>query len=193
MKLLRRSLPSTAELASLRRELAGEDLSYPVGILDRSPPDGMRRHGLDVIIGSGEDDYRRATAAIDSWQPFALGWAGIFAGQSGPEDGLDVVVHAALVGLHAVVGCRVVGTHDLVAPESVAYGFTYGSLHSHIEIGEERFEVAMDTSGQVRYRIDVVAKPGRWYARVGLPVVEHYRRRFRRDSAAAMRRVLASG
>lgn len=193
MRLLRLSRPGPIEMAELHRSLASEALSYEAGILDRSAPLDMGHDRLDVVVGSGEGDYERARAAIDRWQPLALGWARAFAGGQRPETGVNVIVTAALLGLHAVVGCRVLSTHEHAGPGGSAYGFTYGSLTSHIEIGEEKFEVALDSAGQVRYRIDVLAKPSRWYARLGLPLVEHYRRRFRADSAAAMQHAVVSG
>ena len=74
-----------------------------------------------------------------------------------------------------------------------AFGFVYGTLTNHAESGEELFEVSLDAqSGDVRYRIRVMSWPQSMLARIGQPVVRLLQARFRRDSAAAMRRATLS-
>ncbi len=79
-----------------------------------------------------------------------------------------------------------------VADETHArFGFAYGTLTNHAENGEELFEVFLDTqTDDVIYRIRAVSRPQAALARMGYPVVRHLQARFRRDSAAAMRRAV---
>jgi uncharacterized protein (UPF0548 family) len=88
-------------------------------------------------------------------------------------------------------GCRVlytVGGDD-------RFGFAYGTLTNHAESGEELFEVLLDpASHEVRYRIRATSEPQSALARIGRPVARVLQARFRRDSAAAMKRAtLSSG
>ncbi len=191
MRLLRLKRPPLSELAALRAQIAAEDYNYEVGILGGPVPAGMKRDTLEVRIGSGEAVWARARDGIRHWAHFDLGWAAIETGNNPPQAGLDLVVHAALVGIHLTTACRVVAVHDRQDGDGARFGFTYGSLQSHVESGEEMFEVARHSDGDVSYRIDVMARPGRWYAWAAQPFVEHQRRRFRADSAAAMSRYVA--
>jgi uncharacterized protein (UPF0548 family) len=181
-------------LERARARLAGEDHSYQPGILSAPTPLGMSNDRLDVIVGGGEPAWERARRAIDEWRPFDLGWAEIVTGGLPPHPGQDVIVQARILGVRFTVASRVLAVHDQDDLESARYGFTYGTLRSHVERGEELFEVWRDhATGEVGYRIHAMAAPGRWYAAVGRAVVDHYRARFRGDSAVAMEHAVRSG
>lgn len=142
---------------------------------------------LEVVLGSGDVAWGRARQALDEWTHFDLPWAAVATGGSPAHPGLDVLVQARRLGIHMRVACRVLETHDTVGADRHTYGFTYGTLCSHVEQGEESFEVWRDVaSGEVGYTIHAMAVPGRWYSRLAKPLVDHYRAQFRRDSAAAM-------
>ena len=71
------------------------------------------------------------------------------------------------------------------------FGFAYGTLTNHAESGEELFELFLDQrSGDVMYRIRAVSWPQAPLARIGQPFVRLLQARFRRDSAAALRRAV---
>jgi uncharacterized protein (UPF0548 family) len=80
------------------------------------------------------------------------------------------------------------------AADREAFGFAYGTLGNHAEHGEESFEVRLDPrSGEVTYRIGAVSWAQSPLARIGLPIVRILQARFRRESAAAMRRAVSAG
>jgi uncharacterized protein (UPF0548 family) len=57
--------------------------------------------------------------------------------------------------------------------------------------GEELFDVFLDpASDEVSYRIRAASKPKAALARIGQPIVRALQARFRRDSAAAMKRAI---
>lgn len=176
-----------------RAVLAGEDHSYQPGILATPAPPGMSDDRLDLIVGVGEPAWEWARRAIDEWRPFDLGWAEVVTGGLQPHPGQDVIVQARILGVTFTVASRVLAVHDHDELGRARYGFTYGTLHSHVERGEELFEVWRDhETDEVGYRIHAMAAPGRWYAAVGRVVVDHYRARFRRDSAITMERIVRS-
>ncbi len=175
------------EAEELRSSMVAEPFSYGTGILDRPAPSGMSDDRLDVVLGSGDEAWKRARRALDEWTHFDLPWAGVTTGGSSAQSGQAVVVHARRLGIHMAVGCRIIETHDSVDTERQRYGFTYGTLRSHIMRGEERFEVWRDVAtDEVGYTIHAKATPGRWYSRLAKPLVDHYRGQFRRDSVTAM-------
>lgn len=193
MRTVRLRALSLPALERAREALAGESLSYRPGILAEPAPPGMSDDRLEVIVGDGETAWKAARRAIDEWRPFDLGWAEIVTGGLPPQPGQDVVVQARILGVRFTVASRVLEVHDHDVLGRARYGFTYGTLHSHVERGEELFEVWRDqATDEVGYRIHAMAAPGRWYAAVGRVVVDRYRARFRRDSGAAMERVVRS-
>ena len=106
-----------------------------------------------------------------------------------PHAGQIVVVHGGWLGVHFLAPCRVVATHDLEDDDSATFGFVYGTLPGHVVSGEERFEVTMDKStGVVAYRLYAMASPGRWFTRLGRPILDRRRSRFRLDSGLAIAR-----
>ena len=63
------------------------------------------------------------------------------------------------------------------------------TLTNHAESGEEIFEVFVDPKTEdVMYRIRATSRPHAILARAGQPIVRLLQARFRRHSAAAMRR-----
>ncbi|HUQ89511.1 MAG TPA: DUF1990 family protein, partial [Vicinamibacterales bacterium] len=66
------------------------------------------------------------------------------------------------------------------------------TLPNHAESGEELFEVYIDPrTDDVIYRIRATSKPQSMLAWLGQPIVRVLQARFRRDSAAAMKRAIA--
>ena len=87
-------------------------------------------------------------------------------------------------------GCRVLYlTGD--GESDGTFGFAYGTLTNHGEIGEELFEVSVDRDSEaVNYKIRAVSKPGAVLARIGYPWVRVLQAKFRKDSIAAMQQVV---
>ncbi len=158
--------------------------------MDQSPA-----HTLDeqvVTIGAGERDYERARNALSTWQQFDMDWVQIFPARTSIDVGTDVAVLVRHLGFWSLNGTRVlyhVGGDD----GRRSFGFAYGTLTNHAENGEELFEVSIDPeNGDVTYRIRAVSWPQSPLARIGLPFARLLQARFRRDSAAAMRRAVAA-
>jgi uncharacterized protein (UPF0548 family) len=166
-------------------------LSYaPVG-LARTGASGFRVDEEVVAVGSGDAAFARATAALTEWRHFDLGWVHLQPSQANITDGTVVAVAIRHFGFWSLNGCRVVySTSD---PRQPAFGFAYGTLTNHAECGEEIFEVRLDPgTGEVTYRIRAVSRPRAPLARLGYPLTRLLQAKFRRDSAAAVRRAISS-
>ena len=163
-------------------------LSYaPVGVLGKRP--GAGRFDEQVArIGHGPADFERARRALSAWKHFDIGWVEIFPDTPSIEPGTVVGVLIHHLGFWSLNGARVlysVGETD----GRTTFGFAYGTLTNHAESGEESFEVFMEAgSGRVMYRIRAVSWPHAALTYIGQPVVRLLQARFRRDSAAAIRR-----
>jgi uncharacterized protein (UPF0548 family) len=163
-------------------------LSYaPPGILRQETHRGRLDEEI-VAIGHGHDDFVRARAALSAWTHFDIGWVELFPRHAPLETGTVVAVLIRHFGLWSLNGARVL-YHVSAADDRPAFGFAYGTLTNHAESGEELFEVFVDArSGDVMYRIRAVSWPQAVIARIGQPFVRVLQARFRRDSAAAMKR-----
>ena len=160
-------------------------LSYePVGIVRETPVHGRFDEEV-VVIGRGDADLQRACAALTAWRQFDIGWVETFPRCAPVEPGTVVAVLIRHFGFWSLNGCRVLYT---VGGDG-RFGFAYGTLTNHAESGEELFDVFLDPeSDEVRYRIRAISEPQAALARIGQPIVRALQARFRRDSAAAMKR-----
>jgi uncharacterized protein (UPF0548 family) len=181
----RPSAPAIERFIHQSQELA---LSYsPIGLVDAAAI-GFNVDETVVAIGQGKADFERAKAALGAWKQFGIGWVEVFPPAASTEPGTVVAVLVHHLGFWSLNGCRIVySVGDL--DRGAQFGFAYGTLTNHAESGEERFEVFMATgSDEVLYRIRAVSRPRAALARVGYPVTRFLQARFRRESAAAMKR-----
>ena len=189
MFLIRRSSQTEiSEFLDRSRELA---LSYdPVGIA-RQRPVGFNADLASAVIGHGQQTFERAKNALAQWRHYEMGWVELFPRGASIEPGTVVAVLVRHMGLWSLNSCRVVyGVGDRQTGSS--FGFAYGTLTNHAELGEEIFEVILaPESGEVIYRIQAVSKPRAALTRVGYPFARYFQERFRRDSTSALRRAIA--
>lgn len=167
-------------------------LSYtPVGIVS-NPPSRFDRDDTRAIIGRGKAEFELARAALMDWKQFEVGWAELFPKRAPIEPGTVVVLLVHHLGFWSLNAARIVYRVGEAGLES-RFGFAYGTLTTHAEMGEEIFEVSLDpASGDVTYGIHAVSRPRAPLARLGYPIARMLQARFRRDSVAAMRRAVQS-
>jgi uncharacterized protein (UPF0548 family) len=185
----------TAIRAYLAERMDGSFTYANVGCTRETQP-AERGWNIDrqrVLLGHGEEVFRRACAAIENWRMFPrevaeLCWpdVGICAGNT-----VGVLYWAATVRLWLLCPARIVYVlHGPVASsgEQVEqFGFAYGTLAGHPERGEERFLALWNKSDDsVWYDLMAVSQPAHWLARLGYPYARHEQARFRRLSGAAM-------
>jgi uncharacterized protein (UPF0548 family) len=174
----------------IRDYVAGQsafNFSYNCVGCTREAPQPQRGWNIDrqrVLLGHGENVFRRARQAIESWHMFPGEIASVGSPAS-PREGLDVAVlyWAAPLRLWLLMPARIV----YVVNEPDRYSFANGTLADHAERGEERFLVEWDRrDDSVWYDLLAVSQPRHWLARLGYPYTRYEQARFRRLSAAAM-------
>jgi uncharacterized protein (UPF0548 family) len=101
-----------------------------------------------------------------------------------------VAILARSIGLWWLNACRIVMVVDEDGPVK-RFGFAYGTLPDHAGSGEERFLVEWDREDDsVWYDILAFSRPRHFLARLGYPWVRRVQKKFGRESAAVMRRVV---
>jgi uncharacterized protein (UPF0548 family) len=184
--------PSRLTIERFLRDSQELPLSYgPIGIVSGEAV----RHDLDeslVAVGSGKTDFERARAALIAWTQFDVGWVETFPQRAPIAVGTVVAVLVHHLGFWSLNGCRVL--YPVGLDDDARFGFAYGTLTNHAEAGEELFEVFVDRqTDEVMYRIRAASWPHATLARVGYPFVRVLQARFRRHSAAAMKRATRGG
>ena len=151
---------------------------------------GFNRDHQRVLLGHGEETFRRACQAIRTWQMLPPSVVQVSPHDAPLTEGTTVAIlfHARLFGCWLVLPTRIIYTID----EATSFGFAYGTVQGHWEQGEERFLIEWDHSDDsVWYDVRAFSKPRYWGARVAYPVTRMLQRRFARDSKRAMLRALA--
>jgi len=184
MFLIRR--PSTREIEEFIKQSIDLPLSYDqIGLAKQSPSD-FSFDQARATIGQGKPVFERSKLALREWRHFEMGWVEIFPKNASIEPGTTLAVLVHHLGFWSLNGCRVVYELDK-QPGDTRFGFAYGTLTNHAEMGEEVFEVSISPeSEEVSYCIRAASKPRAVLARMGYPLTRLLQARFRRGSLAAM-------
>jgi uncharacterized protein (UPF0548 family) len=179
---------------SIRPFLEGQakrPFSYAaVGATSGTPPAAYAVDRTRIKLGEGEPVFRSAIVALRRWEQFRLGWVEAWSPDTPIQTGEVVAVMGRAIGLWWLNACRIVYVVDESGPIS-KFGFAYGTLPGHVESGEERFLIEWDRGDDsVWYDILAFSRPNHFLTRLGYPVVRRTQKRFGRDSAAAMLRVV---
>ncbi|HEX8129206.1 MAG TPA: DUF1990 domain-containing protein [Pyrinomonadaceae bacterium] len=189
MFLLREPSPTTIEsFLSVQRQ---QSFSYAeVGASRGQPPPGFDIDHNRVRLGSGEGAFAKAAAAVRSWQMFNFGWCRIYPPGAPLEVGTTVAIIISHFGFRSLNACRIV--YLIKESGSVErYGFAYGTLPEHGEVGEERFSVEWNREDDsVWYDLYAFSRPRYPLSQLGYPVGRMLQKRFARESKLAMVRAV---
>ena len=181
--------PSDAFIRRFLVEQSRLDFSYEaVGTTFGELPAGFVVDRTRIRLGEGEAVFLAAKEALARWDQFRLGWVESCPESAPIEKGTVVAVLARTMMLWWLNACRIVETvHD--AGEIARFGFAYGTLPEHAEMGEERFLIEwnrMDDS--VWFDILAFSRPKHPLVRLAYPLVRRTQKRFGREAAASMLR-----
>jgi uncharacterized protein (UPF0548 family) len=183
--------PSDLEISAFLRQQRDQPFSYsPTGLTLDQLTTGYTVDHNRIQIGTGEDCFAQAVAAIKTWKMFDMDWLRLWSSDAPIEVGSTVAIVVKHLGFWSINACRIVYVVDQ-RNENPQFGFAYGTLPAHAEFGEERFTVKLEPDGSVWYDILAVSRPGRW-ARLAYPYARHLQKRFARDSKLAMQKALAA-
>jgi uncharacterized protein (UPF0548 family) len=167
-----------------------EPFSYrEVGYSRQGAPEGSTVDHNRVSLGQGADTYERAKNAVRAWKMFEMPWMDLCWPEVPIKTGATVAVLVSHLGFWSVNACRIAYViEDRGTIEK--YGFAYGTLKEHGEIGEERFTVEFNSAdGTVWYDLYAFSRAG-IAARLAYPFSRLLQKRFARESKEAMRRAV---
>lgn len=158
--------PSRQHLTLVRRAQACLDVTYPeVGASFGEPPGGYSASSATLPAGRGNTGMLLARRAIRDWAGHRE--AGVVLEPEVPpiEEGSVLALAAPLFGVWVTAACRIVRVVD----SDDAFGFAYGSLPHHPEVGEECFVARRRPDGTVEVEVKVFSNPATRLARLGGP------------------------
>jgi uncharacterized protein (UPF0548 family) len=183
------SRPSDSQIRRFLEEREADVFSYKhVGATGGlTMPSGYNVDHNRVQLGSGQDDFERAKSAIRAWEMFNVPGLELISPDTPIEPGRNVALLAHHLGFWSLSSCSVVYVID----EPDRFGFAYGTLTEHVELGEERFTVEFHrATGEVWYDILAFSRPGHFLVKLGYPYGRYLQKRFAIGSKAAMTRAV---
>lgn len=179
--------PKASFIREFLLEQARLSFTYPdVGSTATAPPANYVVDHTRVLLGTAEQAFQVAKTSLEGWRQFDLGWLKAFPTDTPIRSGEVVAVVAHTFGIWSLNSAQIVYVID----EPRKFGFAYGTLPGHIEMGEERFMVEIADDGSVWYDILAFSQPRHLLTKLGYPFVRRLQKRFGRESAAAMVRAV---
>jgi uncharacterized protein (UPF0548 family) len=163
-----------------------QNFSYEeVGSSRREAPNGYTADHNRIQLGQGSDSFERAKRAIQQWKMFEMAWLNLCWPDTPIVPGVNVAVVVSHLGFWSMNACRIVYVVEEHG-SAEKYGFAYGTLPEHGEIGEERFTVEFHPEDQtVWYDLYAFSRPTA-LARLAYPFTRRLQKRFAKDSKSAM-------
>jgi len=180
------SRPSDAQIRAFLKERESDSFSYPeVGATRDVPPAGYDIDHNRILLGSGDDAFERAKTAIREWKMFDVPGIELLFPDTPIEVGRVVAPLAYHLGFYSLNSARIVYVID----EHHRFGFAYGTLTEHAEIGEERFSVEFHpATGEVWYDVFAFSRPGNIFVKLGYLYGRYRQKSFSSRSKEAMLR-----
>jgi len=185
---LRKPKPEAIERFLLAQ--ATLELTYrEVGATRTAPPKGYWVDHLRMVIGAGEEDFRRAKSALGRQAQFGRPWLSVARPAGGLVPDRVMSISARVLGIWLTSACRIIYVID----SDTQFGFANGTLPGHVGCGEERFLVEIDEQGTVWYDLFAFSRPRFFPLRLVPTLMRRYQHRFQGESAIAMREAVEQG
>ncbi|GAA1967954.1 DUF1990 domain-containing protein [Microbacterium deminutum] len=153
-----------------------------VGATSGELPAGYHHVRAECVVGHGREEFERASDDLFAGMVQRRAGATIHLSDIPLREGTHVRMLLRLGPLTFRIPCEVVWAERTTG----LCGFAYGTLPGHPERGEERFELRLDPSGQVIFRIVAFSSPARWFTRLGGPAARRVQTRMTRRYLKAL-------
>jgi uncharacterized protein (UPF0548 family) len=184
------SRPGRNEIVRFLDSQAGRDFSYAEVGQSRGPmPPGFTIDQNRVQLGTGAETFERAKAAVCAWKMFEYPRVTLCWPNTPIEPDRCVAVLVSHWGFWSLNAARIVYVIDEQG-DVTRFGFAYGTLPDHAEIGEERFSVEWNRADDsVWYDLRAFSRPG-MLAKLVYPLSRRLQLEFAAESKRAMVRAV---
>jgi uncharacterized protein (UPF0548 family) len=124
--------------------------------MDGLQPAGFHHDRYQVALGRGAETFQRAATGLKRWRAHTARGFRVFPEGEAVRAGATVVVTLGTPVLALAAPCRIVRVSD----ERTRWGFAYGTLPGHPEVGEEAFAVTISPDETVLFEIVAFSRPG---------------------------------
>lgn len=177
--------PTDLAIRSFLHAQSQLNFTYPeTGATRNTVPAGYVVDRTRILLGTGQEFFSRALEGLNRWRQFDLGWLQAFPSDTPIKADKVVAILARSCGLWSLNAARIIYIID----EPQRFGFAYGTLPGHVEMGEERFLIERTSDDCVWYDILAFSRPRHLLTKLGYPFVRRLQKRFGRESAVAMQR-----
>ncbi len=185
--------PSHERICAFLDAQSAAPFSYPErGATGAQAPLGYTIDHHRIKLGRGSAGFARAVEAVGQWKMFDTGWISLCWPDTPIQVGSTVAILVRHYGFWSLNASRIVYVVD-DRGERPHFGFAYGALTEHAEIGEERFTVEYEPEDETAwYDIYAFSRP-HGLARLGYPLSRRLQKNFARDSLRAIRRATTAG
>ncbi|WP_371333510.1 DUF1990 family protein [Pseudonocardia sp. Ae168_Ps1] len=149
-----RSLIPSPILARAYGGACQEELNYSRSDLENVASQS-RNFTHTAKLGSGSARFQHASMSLKNWEMHSRAGIAVYAPSGAPAVDATVILAIGVAPISITAPCRVVHCWDY----SRSYGFTYGTLGSHPECGEETFQVDLDSNESVTLQISGISTP----------------------------------
>jgi uncharacterized protein (UPF0548 family) len=181
--------PDRNRIDEFLKQCESDKFSYPfVGATQEpAPPKGYDVDHNRQLLGYGRGTFGKGKSAIRNWKMFEIPGLELIHPDTPIETGRNVALLAYHLGFWSLNSCRIVYVID----EENRFGFAYGTLTEHAEMGEERFTVEFyPETDEVWYDVYAFSRPGHFLVKLGYPYGRYRQKRFAVGSKAAMLRYI---
>jgi uncharacterized protein (UPF0548 family) len=182
--------PDPEAIHEFLAEQKQQGFSYAhIGASRTTAPNGYVVDHNRVQLGEGRAAFERAKNAIKQWKMFDITWLKLCWPSTRIEEGATVAIAVSHLGFWSLNAVRIVYT---VEDEGSLdrYGFAYGTLADHAEMGEERFTVEFHLADEsVWYDLYAFSRP-HLLARMAFPYTRALQKKFASDSKLAMQKAV---
>jgi uncharacterized protein (UPF0548 family) len=147
-----------------------------------SLPAGFRHDRYEIRVGQGTEVFERAVQALRKWQPQKGAGVEVMPSDASVRENETVILLLRAAGLWAPAPCRVV----YVVDQADQFGFAYGTLPGHPEMGEVAFVISRGTAGRIDFRVTSFSRTVEPLARLGAPVTRWVQQRVTRRYLASL-------
>ena len=149
-------------------ELDAEDVTYDeVGCtFPERAVDGFRCEHAEIHLGHGPMVFERAVEGLKTWKAHRLPGMKVVPSGRAIRSGDSVIVTLGSTSFALAVPCRIIKVID----DDHRWGFSYGTLPGHPVQGEESFVVSRSATGDVRFEITAISRPGLALVRLMGPI-----------------------
>jgi len=156
-----------------------------VGASRTQAPSGYIVDHNRIQLGQGSAAFERAKNAIKRWKMFDIAWLELYWPSTPIEEGATVAIAVSHIGFWSLNAARIVYTvEEHGAPEK--YGFAYGTLPDHAEMGEERFTVGFHAADETVWHDLYASSSPHALTRLALSYTRALQKKFASDSKKAM-------